>query len=303
MNHRGIDAERLASLIDGKLPDGERAELLANLAASPEELEVFANAIAASQEAAATGSQEPREPILRIQATGQPTRRWLAVAAALVGLALGSVLYRHFPRGPDDPARFVALLSTRELPGGWDGHPWSTLRGGEGAGTAEPLAPRARAGRLGARLIDLELAVARRDTAAAPIADEIATLLEGVPAGGPAAALYRDVSRRAGSPPEELKPELTRARRAAARLAGPELVELGAWAEAARLASARQDVHYFGDRESRRVLERAAHRADLPAPALEVIHRLRFPPPPGVPVNWPSRERELTDLLRTLGSP
>jgi hypothetical protein len=289
VNQPVIDPEQLAALLDGRLSSAARRELLSRLAGSDQTLEAYADA------AAVLNELRPGRP--RWLA---PTR-WIAIAAMLAGVALAPWLWTRARSGDrDDPGRFVALLAspTGGLPAGWNANPWGSVRGAD-----EPLTPGARAARLGGRLVDLELAVQRRDTSAAAVAADIGALLETIPAAGPVGAMYRDVGRRAGAGPQELKPLLARAGSAAANLAGPDLVQLGAWAEAARIAAAAQDAGFFRARQSRATLARAAMLAGLTEPARAAIGRLQPALAAEGTPDWSALGRDLTELLRALGSP
>jgi hypothetical protein len=282
-----IDPERLAALLDGRLSKAERAELVSRLAASEQTLEAYADA------AAVAGELQPG------RRRWLPPARWIAIAAALAGLALAPWLWTRARSGArDDPGRFVALLAsqTGALPAGLDANPWGSVRGPDQALTA-----RARAARLGARLVDLELAVQRRDTMAAVVAADIRALLDWIPAAGPVSAMYRDIGARTGVAPRELEPQLAQAGSAVAGLAGPDLVQLGAWAEAARIAAAAQDAAFFQARQSRATLARSGTLAGLTMPARAVIGRLQPALAAERTPDWNALGRDLTELLRALG--
>lgn len=305
MKEPGIDAEKLAALMDGRLDERERTELLARLAASDEAVEVHADAAAALSEVEAGEAKVLPlvPPARRAERWRIPARRWLAAAAILAGVAVVGPLLRTLLRSPDraDAGRFVRLLAAHGagLPDQWDGSPWTTVRGG---GAGEPLTPTARAARVGARVVDLEIAVWSRDTAAPRLASEVAALLDGVPAGSPVATMYRVLAQRAGGAPEELKPLLERARVAASELTGADVFQLAAWAEAGRVAAARRNAEVFRTRESRSMLERASGLPSLPEAARAGVRRVRSDLPPEGPPEWSALERDLTELLRVLGS-
>ncbi|HEV2148119.1 MAG TPA: hypothetical protein VGR37_12010, partial [Longimicrobiaceae bacterium] len=75
-------------------------------------------------------------------------------------------------------------------------------------------------------------------------------------------------------------------------------VELGAWAEAARIAAARRDAEFFRPRESRAVLGRAG---ELPEPAGAALERIRRAVEGDGAPEWNSLERGISDLLQTVG--
>ncbi len=288
MSQPVIDPERLAALLDGRLGGAERSELLKQLAASDSALEAYADAAAVVSELQ-TGPTHWLTPM-----------RWMAIAAVLAGLALAPWLWmRMRPANRDDPGRFVALLASPAggMPAGWNADPWGSVRGSD-----QPLTAGARAARLGARLTDLALAVQRRDSAAGTLAADIGALLETVPAAGPVGAMYHDIGTRAGAAPSDLAPLLTQAGSAAARLAGADLVQLGAWVEAARVAAAAQDAAFFDSPQSRRMLTRAGTLTGLTEPARSLISRLQAELTAEPTPEWSALGRDLTELLGALGS-
>ncbi|HEX2188799.1 MAG TPA: zf-HC2 domain-containing protein [Longimicrobiaceae bacterium] len=305
-----VDAERLAALLDGRLGERERAEVLAHLAASDDDFGAFVDALEVTRELEAEdaaapadgsggdGGVTPLRPRTARRWWGRPGGHWLALAAGIVGVALLPVLWMQ-TRGPevDDPGRFAALLHDRGagLPAGWDRSPWGTTRG-----PGDPLTPEARAVRVGARLTELEVAVSAGDPRVPQIAAEIAMLVQEVPAGSAVAALYREIGESTGE--QQVGSRLERGRTAAATLLGEEMVRLGAWLEAARVAAVRQDRDFFRARESAAILDRAGGMPAPGAPAREVIGRIRAAVgAPGSP-DWGSLERDAAELLRVLGS-
>ncbi|HEX2094875.1 MAG TPA: hypothetical protein VHG28_20920 [Longimicrobiaceae bacterium] len=326
-----IDEERLAALLDGNLDAAERAELLARLAASDEDFRVFVETAAVlrrieeAEAGTGPGEQDPQEGgapdgAARVSASRPgpgaakihppsmsrrrrwPSGFWAALAAVLVLAALLSVLrVRPGSPSPGDPGRMASLLEERGagLPRGWTEHrPW-----GVALGTGDPLSARARAVRLGALHVDLVLAVQARDTAGSSrLAAEIVVLLDELPPAAPVADGYRDLGRRAGEAPERLAGPLEEAGRGAAELLGEDLVATGAWAEAGRIAAARQDAGFFRARESGVALRRAAELPSLPESARAAVERLRQATRGGGPPDWGTVERDLNELLRTLAS-
>lgn len=295
-----VDPERLAALLDGRLDERERAEVLARLAASEEDFEAYVDAIAVTRELEAGDEAEGVTPL---RPPGRrwwqrPGGHWLAIAAVLAGIALAPWLWTR-ASGPDlrDPGRYVALLEAEGagLPAGWDRTPWAVTRG-----PGDPLTPEARAVRLGVRLTELELAARAGDPAAAALAGEIVALLEEVRGAGPVAAIYGEVRRRAGEPAETLKPLLEQGRKAVAQVAGEEMVALGAWAEAARVAAARRDAEFFRSRESREMLGRAGGLPGVGEPARAAVGRIRAALEGGGAMDWNAVEQGATELLRVL---
>jgi hypothetical protein len=298
-----IDPQVLAALLEGRLPARERVAVMARLAASEPALEAYIDAVAVMSElqpGPMIGDRGPARSAPDAKRWRLPPKRWLAIAAVLAGVALAPWLTtRSRPSGRADPGGIVAQLQvpTGGLPAGWDGRPWSSVRGAE-----QPLTPRARAIRLGARLVDLELAVAVRDPAAANLAGDIAALLEALPAAGPVTAMYRDIARDDSASSQDLEPLLAQAGTAAARLAGADPTRLGAWAEAARIAAARRDAGFFRAEQTRAALEQASNLLDPAEPARAAVQRLRAALAPERAPDWSALERDLTELLRGLAS-
>jgi hypothetical protein len=294
-----VDAEKLAALLDGRLSERERATVLAQLAGSPELRETYADAIAALGTAETAGSPVvPIESRVRRRRWG-PVAAWVGLAAVLAGVVLlPAVRGRLRSSGPGTPGDFVELLREpgAALPTGWDTPAWSSTRG-----PSDPLTPEARAARIGARIVDLEVAIAARDSAAGRIAQELVLLLEGAPAGAPVAAMFREVAGKVDAPSPELTRKLDDASAAATVLAGAEQVRLGAWAEAARIAAVTRDTAFFGTDDAFRPLERARRLPVLTPPARLVVDAI-IRAKPSSDSDWRTLETHTADLLRALGS-
>ena len=310
------NAERLAALLDGRLDAHRRNELLAELAASEDDFDAYADAVAitAELEGAAPGvtpipvapevtpihdapeetSTHAAPEVTPIQ--NAPSRRrglsprWLAIAAVLAGIALAPWLWTRFAAD-----RGLVAVEADALPAGWDASPWGTTRG-----AGDGLTNDARAVRLGVRLVDLELAVRGRDPATAQLATETAMLLEGLSAAAPS-GIYHKVARRAGEPPERLEPLLDEGRKLVPQMAGEEQVKLGAWIESARIAAANRDEGFFGSRATRSQLERMARDPSLDPGARSGAERIRTAVETASAQDWGLLERELAGLLRSLG--
>jgi len=300
-----VDTERIAALLDGRLDERQRAEVLAELASSEEAFEAFVDAAAVAPELTLRGSQAgvgEQRPRRHRNGWRGPRGRWLALAAVLAGIAIAPWSWSKLGR-PDarSSEQFAVLLADAGtgLPKGWEGQPWSTMRG-----SSDGLAPHARAIRLGARLVDLELAARAGDRpTTGATATDIAVLAEGLPAGGVVGALHRDIARRAGEPASRLAPaSLAAGRVAAARLAGEDLVTLGVWLEAARIAAARRNADFFRGEHGRALLARSASDVGWGEPARQALERVGAAMPAGRAPEWGALEQALTDALRVLGS-
>jgi hypothetical protein len=300
----GLSAEELAALLDGKLDQSRRAELLARLGSSEEALEAYANAASVVSELETGDTARSAAPSKVVVGVSRrlPQWGWVALAATLAGVAVVPwLLTRGRSVDQEDPTRFVSLLAPpgQTLPRQWYGTPWPGMRG-----AGEPLTATARAARLGVRLVDLELAVRARDTTVSQATAEIIDLIEGLPAGSPVAAVYREIGQRAaaGTDPKELEPLLARGRSAVAELAGTDLVQLGAWAEAGRIAAAQHNPEFFRTPGSRSMLERAPSISGLTEPARALVQRLQASLAPEGRADWNELARVSSDLVRVLGS-
>lgn len=294
-----LDPETLAALIEGRLDPARRAELLARLDVSQEDLQVLADASAglgatspaADGEVPRIGTASPRA------ASRLSPRAWgglIGIAAVLLVGPLVLARWRAAVGARDGAALLVQGIPVG-LPPGWDDHPWPTTRG---AGT--PLPATAARVRLGARMTDLSLALRGRDLAAARYATDAAALLDDIPAAGPVAAMYRDVARQAAVAPGAVQHTLQRANEAARRLPDAELIELGAWLEAARVAAADHDAAFFASEATHRALAGVQTSMRVPAvarAAVDGIVRDATSSPP----RWDLVQGTATSVLAQLG--
>jgi hypothetical protein len=276
-----LDPETLAAFLDGKLPPERRAAVLRLITRSPAAYELFAATAAAAAEmrhgpfddaepdnAAEEGGDAvtPHEPVRPAverppvplpvhrapRSAGRRLRRLAPLAAAAVVTAIAVVARFGFePPTPSvldlvsatDIVRTSGEHSIRNALGdSWDDRDWSVLRG-----PADGLPDAARAFRIGVGLVDFELAASVRDhDAAADQARELSALLADVDAGAPIASRYERWQRsiRASEPPS------ADARASAATSVGRLLdrsawLDLGVWAEQARLAAAAGLTTFF----------------------------------------------------------
>lgn len=311
------NAERLAALLDGRLDVHRRDELLAELAASEDDFGAYADAVAITAELEGAAPEAapirvaPEAMPIPVSPEVTPTHaapdvtpidaapsrrrglapRWLAIAAVLAGIALAPWLWTRFAANRGG----LVAVEADALPAGWDASPWGATRG-----AGDGLTDDARAIRLGARLVDLELAVRGRDPATAQLATETAILLEGISAAAPT-GIYHQIARRAGEPPERLEPLLKEGRELVPQMAGEEQVKLGAWIESARIAAATRDHGFFASRANRSQFKRMAEDATLPPSARSTAARLRIAVETAFAQDWSLLERELAGLLRSLG--
>lgn len=303
MTDSRIDPERLAALLDGRLGEQERRELLSRLAESDADMEACADAIAIMRDLEAAEGRAPNEPATgELPLTDEPGKRsgigrlsrsgWLALAASLLVLVAAPWVWRRAEAPSSDPGRFAALLGERVSLAEAGPPPWRLTRSSNDA-----LSPDARAFRIGVRITDLELAERTRDSSARAIALEIADLLDGVPGGSAVAGLYREIARSESRSGREAI--LARGRSAASSVAGLETATLGAWAEAARIALRNRDASFFGDREVRRTLTELS-RSQRSAAANQALDEVR-----GVLITAPESDvmkRALLELFHSFES-
>jgi hypothetical protein len=298
-----IDPERLAALIDGKLTGAERDEVIAQLARSDEAYDVFVDAADIVREL-----EDEDQPARTDPANVVPFRpplpwwrrggtRLLALAAGLVGIgALSWTLMQGSAGGKAASNWPVALLTDHVagLPVDWNDVDWPRTRA-----STEVLTADSRAARIGARLVDLELALRKPDQRAAGFAEDIASLVDAIPGGAPSAVSYRAVAQRArqgnGLPGEEW----STMRESTESLAGAP-ARLGAWAETARIAALRHDTSFFSSHTFRSGLEEALAAARAKPAGGSLPSRLSVSSIEGA--DWDSRAADLSDLVRVLGS-
>jgi hypothetical protein len=302
-----IEPERIAALLDGKVGEEERAELLRMLAVSRSfheltetaavlrELEEFPadaasvhDALAVSPPIRPPGGPERAPPSM---VRGRRWRRRWAALASVAALVLLAPLVWRAAAGGADVGTPASLLAFRDagLPANWTAdRPWpATL------GEAASLTPTARAVRAGALHTDLLLGTG--DTAqVARLRAEMSTLLSGVEGAAGLNQAYSATGQEVGQ-------ALASAGAALEQLLGPDEVRWGAWLEAARIAAVRRDAAFFRVRASRAALDRAARLASLPAAvrtrAGSVRNAIDTAPP-----DWPALSRELNRLLRDSAS-
>jgi hypothetical protein len=275
------DAERMAALLDDRLRGAERDALLARLADSEEELALFADAAAIQRELEAEDEAAAVPGVLPLRRPARPARgvdrRLVLLAAVLAGVTLLPLAWRAGQGGAvREPSQAVAMLENPAagLPKDWVYTPaWSGTRGGQG----DPLTDETLSVRMGAYMVNLELAVRARDAEQTRwVADRVASDLTNAGTSGTVVAgAFRRLSERAGASPAELLPVLEEAQDALDDAVDANRYALGAWAEAARLAAQRQDAAFFREARTRRTLARAEELVGDNPGAQAAIAKLR----------------------------
>lgn len=217
-----LDAERIAALLDGKLPAPERDAVLRTLAESPDD---YDDALEASLILADIENGDTGAPDLRVSATGRRpnVQRWL-LAASIAAIGIVGVLSQR--EGRDSLLRFAehlpaGVIYTTSL----DREPWTALRG-----EVDAVSDVGRAVRIGARLTDLTLALRSGHSEAAMIAMDLARLLETRQGGQPIAEMVRSA---AANPSRGQWIAIGATLNASV---DADMIALGAWVQAARTA-------------------------------------------------------------------
>jgi hypothetical protein len=308
MRHTDIDDERIAALLDGRVEGEDRRALLAELAEADEDYRVFADAAAIlreREEEATTAQQTQAAEPAQVVPIGTRARRrimpWAALAAVLAGAALVPVL-RLATAVSLDPAAVAGRLSpaAARLPAGWTDHiPWGTHRGADGPPASDP----AQAARLGALLVDLEVAVRSGDHQAVGVdAARVSHVLGDVPGGGILSPTYDAVRANPAQPADSLRASVKEGREGIAQLVDRDWLEAGAWAEGARLAAAAHDAAFFDRRRTGKALERTAALPGISDTAKAALARVRSALPAGdAPPDWNALGGAANDLLAALG--
>jgi len=164
------------------------------------------------------------------------SRRWWIIGAIVLAVAAGGGWYAYRSRTANRDPIVTAVdripSPNDGLPAGWDSRPWQAA-----AGDSVKLSDLGRAVRVGAMLVDLEVAVRAKGDQIAPVARDIVGLLSNVPAGAPIVAFLNEAAMRPQMSSDDMTFRLVRVRNAARRLLDKDFVVVGAWLEAGRLAS------------------------------------------------------------------
>jgi hypothetical protein len=278
-----IDPEKLAAAIDGRMDSRERDAVMAELAASPEDLEILGDVLAVEQ------GHAPAQAI----PIGRGARKtWRNVAAAAAVVLVATSVYIG-GRGGDTLAVYGESLATRGavIPPDWNAQPWGVIRGGALQNAEDVVAVR-----IGARMTDLVVAIRANDAVVPEIANELAAIVGEFPGGAVLSERFAAIGH-ATAVDDRLARAADAEQGMRARLDEASL-RWGAWLEAARLAAQRNDAEFFGSRESRQML-----RQDPPAEsedARTAWEAIRASAGSSAPA-WDQVLSDLTLLLAMLG--
>lgn len=323
MTRSDMDNDLARLLGPDAIPDEERSSIMARLAADDEALSQAADAAAVLRELEAEDgimvvdetahdgpprvrdaepAHDPKvvtlPPPSTRRAWRRPPARWLALAAVLVAALL--VLPPRFGgRGADDTAKIAMLLDDHRLPS-----EWTDSATGPVTRSASDNAPDdARAARLGALQLRLELAIASRQLAETQrLSGQIEESLEHMTAGGTVSPIYRAMARDS-LPHDSLTQLLADGREGLTMFLDADHFTLGAWAEAARIAAYRRDVAFFRARASRRMVDRAASLPSLDDTTRISVDALRAAGQTDAEWNWPTLQAHAKQLLVHLATP
>jgi hypothetical protein len=304
VNEPRKDDERLSALLDGRIDDPQRRELLAHLSTSDDDYAVFTDTaiILRQLEEGAPAAGRRRAAALSFPPSMRRRGR-LALRAALpagVAALLLAILWvsRERAAAAGDPVHLAARLEVSSLPDRWS-HPWRATRGDSAVPTRTEREQAVASVQAGAMLTDLAVAVRSGNAASTQLlAGQVRARFE--PVAGRGTPLPQ-IAARAGEPPASLEPLVERATKRLGTRLDKDLLRLGAWVEAARLAAHDGDEAFFEARASRRMLERAERLTEGKPAARDALGRVRADLAVEAPA-WDVVRRDLDALLKELAN-
>jgi len=292
MSDSRIDAERIAALLDGRVSGEERAALLERLAQSEETMELLGDAAAIVHELdpSVSENQTPVDPRTRWRQQG-----WRLAAAAAIVAAVGIPLWmRSRPSALGGNDALALLRVPIDRPATAVDAPWRALRG-----DPQSVTPKGRAVRVGARSIDLEASLRKRDRATdSALLNDLTALLANIPASAPLVTSLRVITEDTSMSDRAIR--IVEVRNALGSFLGREWVATGAFLEAARIAATLQDSAFFASSRSRSMMERVTRSVELDSAARQAARHALAIGWDKTPVDWVALQRELTALLRIL---
>ena len=298
------DDERLSALLDGRLDEREREELLAHLAESDDDYEVFTATAAflreMEEENAKAEETQPQRDVIVLRPRTKPRfawARWGALAAAVVaGLSLLGRFLLFGGAALATPAEVVANLSSPRtpLPAGWDrNRPWDIERGAGSHASGQER----RAARAGALVTDLAVSIQAPDSIQTRVlARRLKEMFDR------SSSSLAAIDSGAGSSPAVLMPKLDAATRRLEEQMGKDALRLGAWAEAAYLAASRHDEAFFRDYPAGPLLDRVEKLAGDDPAAHDAARTARAALHGSGPPHWDTLTPALNHLLRAIAS-
>jgi len=249
------DAQILAAFLDGTCTEAEAAAVESHLATCESCLESYVEAWRFRKEDAEPDRMAERwRPPFRSTAW----RTWAIAAGLLLLTVVAGWWWLRSTAGPES-GEVVAALG--EGPGlraalgpGWTDLVWSASRG-RGILIDDPPA----AARLGARVVDLTVALRAGDRdAAQAVVGEMLPIVERFEGAETLRLVYQELSDRIGSatPLNELLEEAAFAEELAADASEPRSFRIGFWLEAGRIAALVGDDSVYRKRGWRRTVDR-----------------------------------------------
>jgi hypothetical protein len=232
--------------------------------------------------------------------------RWVGAALVAVAIIIGGTrITRSFLAGDAAVSAgelSIALVTDAAAPGlwaeGWDDSGLRVTRG-----SLDHLSSEQIAFRLGVKDLDLSVAFQLRDSVAIRRASaEILELLAAVELSQPVQVLYEELMRLwvAGVTRDSLALEQSRARAMLRQFVEPDLLDLGTWSEAGRLASARQNGDLLR-RADYAAFARVARNLDIPHVASDMTAIPDIISGDAAEFDFPELERLFTAVIRELG--
>lgn len=269
-----MDLETIAAYIEGRLPPERMAEVAAHLARSPDDYQVYADAVSLRAELL----QNPggAEAASARPAFRKWPQRWLyAGAASAAAVAALLLVTRAIEPGASQPL----FLSAEELnvaggPGslesrlgvGWASPPWSRMRGSGDGATVGPSA--FRAGALSAHLL---IAADANDEGAIRDAARDLEAAPSIAAADPIVARIVEIATAADNTGQD--ESLTNAVASLRDVYQRDWFDLGVWAEQARLSALAGETAFFGNRAKQDELRSLRRRlSGQPAATTVVTH-------------------------------
>jgi hypothetical protein len=227
------------------------------------------------------------------------SRRSIALAATLAGVAIATSVWVRSRSDDGEPAaRFAALLGAdATLPEPFDFHPGRTVRTQAGL----PRTESGRAVRLGARSVDLGIAVRTSDRRQEQILEELNLILDDLTAGGLAQRAYQLVRDSSNLPLAQRLVLVASANQQAAALVDPSPYAMGAWLEAARIAARGGIGSFFTATETNEFFSNATATPGLTPTQQALLGRIRsLATAPSI--DYPTLTPILEELLGQIGS-
>jgi hypothetical protein len=303
------DLDLIAAFMDGTLAPADRERAVQLLARNEAAFEVFADALRVQL-------SDPEKNVIPIdrKRSLRSIKRWTVVLPAAAAAVLLVAVLPRLRHGSDNiaiaPSAAAIVGQLAQQPGGlrtvavsdWDQRNWSVTRGGTSS-----LAESARDFRLGARAVDLQVALA---TDARPLADRLTAEMLGwitaVQFSEPVASKYTGLRAKLGAnePQDRLVAEASDAEASLGQLLDSFWFGFGKWCAGGELAAHAHQGAFFQSKLTAGVIKNAlgGGRAKLDEEDAAVLRRAAELARPGVADEEFDRVREgLRALIKRHG--